>query len=158
MRSLVIGAVLFVLGLGSAYGQVGEESLSGLKEVQVVVQSLGLEESSLTEREIQVEVELALREAGIGVYSDPEDVEGAASPVLIVTVYLQQVRRLGYTYVTDLELEQSVLLANNEAARGVTYEVGAAQGRAPMDKGSDAVLSSVETSVRTFINDWVSVH
>ena len=158
MRSLLFAVLLLGSALPPAYGQVGEESLSHLEEVQVIVQSMGLEESSLTESSIKVEAELALREAGIGVYSDPEDAETAAVPTLVVSVFLQRVRRLGYTYVTDLEVNQNVFLMNGENARGATYEVAASKGTTPMDSVSDSVMGSVETKVKTFINDWLSFH
>jgi len=131
-RRLLLGLVVFGMLCATgwwAYGQEGREharrTLQGLKGVRVVVEDIepDAERDGLTQRELQANVELRLRRAGIAALTEKQLLEAPGMPVLYVKIDTrkgQSERTKGlYAYSVHVGLYQLVRLSrDNRIAAG----------------------------------------
>ena len=135
-------------------------SLRGIHALRVVVEDLSsaVEQAGLHRTDIQTDVELKLRLAGIKVL--PEDAQ-PLSPYLYVNanvhanVILGQYDSGRHSYAVDCELHQYVILARDESIRtmAATWIVGFA-GTSNLQQ----IRDSIKDLVDEFINDYLSVN
>ena len=89
------------------------ETLRGLKGVQVVVEDMDpdVERDGLTKSQLQTDVELRLRKAGIQVLKEEERRATPGRPYLYVAVTTLKDRDgLSYAFAINVDLEQKVAL------------------------------------------------
>jgi len=122
-RALVMSVgILGLLGSGHRNARAGEseydrETLKGLQGVEVVVENLDqdIERTVLTKGQIQTEVEVLLRHAGVAVLSREEDLEAPGRPYLYVNVNIfKPGAEPLYVYALAVELRQGVRLARDQ--------------------------------------------
>jgi hypothetical protein len=144
---------------GASAAAQKEESMKGLPGVYVLVEGLYDAEGvgGLFERDIQTEVELALRTAGIKVLTKQEQLEHPALPSLYVNVNVFLSDDGAASYSMLVELDQSVTLWNGERAYGaVTWHSSrtGSVGRSNLWQ----LRETVKRHVSRFANDWLKVN
>ena len=94
-------------------------TLADLKGVQVLVESIKdeVQRDGLRESQIQTDVELKLRQAGISVLTHEEWLSTAAAPYLYVNVQASKNSAGIYAFTVDVELRQRVTLIQNPSMR-----------------------------------------
>jgi hypothetical protein len=150
--------VLLIFSVQHALSQsVGKRSLSGLEGVNVSISvSDEAQEEDLFENDLKSNTELQLRKAEIDVYEDDELAAHPAAPVLEITVGTYR-RRGVFSYIVSTGVSQVVYTVDGTGTSGTTYEVDKSIGVVGADKIRD-LTDVVRQHVRTFINDWLSVH
>ncbi|MDA2923271.1 hypothetical protein MYX65_01205 [Acidobacteria bacterium AH-259-L09] len=188
VRRFVTLLVCLSFGLTLTLAQtIRKESLRGLEGVHVpVVAEEPIIEAGLSEHQLQIDVELRLRKAGIKVVTEDEMWDVPGRPMLWVSVSGVETR-LGYAYHIDLRLEQTVfLLRDLEKIRsglfltlsegnrperlahyrkltdlqkiGATWEATDIIGVTPSDSLRRTVREAVADMVDQFINDYLAVN
>jgi len=151
LQLVVLLLAVTVLGMGR-----DAKSLRGIHGLKVVVEVVGtdIEQAGLHRTDIQTDVELQLRLAGIKVL--PED-DQSASPYLYINAHVilgQYNSGLHYAAV-DCELHQYVILARDESIStdATTWDTGSA-GTSSLEHVRDHTKDLVDK----FINDYLSVN
>lgn len=143
------------------------ESLRGLKGVELVMEVINpeAERKGLTRSQLQTDVELRLRKAGIKVLTRQERLKTPGYPFLYVNVStVKTPETLGgllgglYGYSISVELREKVILARNRSietyaatwSKGVVGTVGADKLR--------SVREGVGDLVDEFINDYLAMN
>jgi hypothetical protein len=135
-------------------------TLRGLKEVGVLVEDLGpeIERSGLSITQIQTDVELRLRMAGIKVLSKEEYFETPWSPYLYVHVNVFKAEAIrAYVYSISVELEQDVYLARIFREQLVALEKRglSPEAKESLERGKQYfdIVKFVKLAVLTFLTD-----
>ncbi len=166
---LVLALLNFPVAIGSQDTVETRASLRGLPGVQVLVEPVGddAERDGLHRTDLQRDVELKLRLAGIRVLSEREMLESEAQPTLYVVVTALR-RNLGpvplgtttrgvYAYNIGISVRQAVTLANGDVSVfASTWDVGGV-GATNADQVAE-VRDLVKDRVDAFINAWLSAN
>jgi len=130
------------------------KSLRGIHGLQVVVEELSsaVEQAGLHRTDIQTDVELKLRLAGIKVL--PED-DPSGSPYLYINAHVILGQTMPTYAAVDCELHQYVILARDESIKttAATWNTGSA-GISSLEHVRDHIKDLVDI----FINDYLSVN
>jgi hypothetical protein len=124
MKKMVVGLAFFALTVTSALGQSEKvrmrETLRGLPGVHVVIEELGadIKKDGLTEEQLQTDVEVRLRRAGIRVLTLDEVKNSSIKPALVITITALKSDVLSkllegniYCFSVSIELKQVASLA-----------------------------------------------
>jgi len=129
-------------------------TLKGIKAVGVIVEELRKEvPSGLTKRQLQTDVELRLRKAGITVISSNQE----AAPYLYVRVNsIQLPNSIQYVYAVGVELNQTVKLARDMTKTSVatTWD----KGGTGCTSRPGGIRDGVADYVDQFITAYLSVN
>jgi hypothetical protein len=135
-------------------------SLRGLRGLQVVVEALStdVEQAGLHKTDIQTDVELKLRLAGIKVLTDEENLKQLGFPILHLNPNVALTKTspgLAY-YSLDCELHQYVKLTRDESitTEAATWE----DGNMGATTNLQHIRDSIKDLVDKFINDYLSVN
>lgn len=166
--ALILGFVMvFALAKWSPFVFAGDDKFSrltlrGLKGVYVLVEDLKaeIEQGGLSGTQIQTDVELKLRMAGIKVLSKEEAVDAPGRPFLYVHVNAFKAKSWGaYVYSTRVELHQDVYLVRTAPDftkySVCTWSISYVGGITP-ELGD--IRASVKDTVDIFINAYLSVN
>jgi len=129
-----------------------DESLSGLTQIQLVVEKLpaSAEAFSLSKGIIELEVTQQLQKAGIKVLSLEERKEHPRRPYVYVNCNLIYVEDIGLvSFSIDVEVHQRVTLVTGEKAQGLTW-AKSYLGLAGTSKASQRIRSVVKDYVHIF--------
>ena len=156
-KFLVIALLLFP---PVAYADnLKQRALRGLGGVEVLVETIDLEAGrlGLTEAQIQTDVELRLRKAGVRVLTEKESQETPGEPYLYVMINAfvdQTPTSVGFSI--RVELMEQVTLARGFKARAAIWRTGAAGtvGTGNIRK----IRESVGDLVDKFINDYLAAN
>src|SRR6266550_4123844 len=101
--------------VGQGDDETTRNTLAGLKGVQVLVESIKdeVQRDGLRESQIQTDVELKLRQAGISVLTHEEWLSTVGLPFLHVNVHAFKRPTSLYAFQVDIELHQKVRLIRN---------------------------------------------
>ena len=155
--------ILFLLITSSAFGQINyeDESLRGLKGVFVIIEGLSpdIEADGLKKEQIQTDVELKLRLAGIQVISQEEWMNDTGGACLYVNVNDVKTKTDIYSFIVSVEFSQSVYLVRDPKifSHGITWNVGTI-GTVGKQYVSNYVRETIRDYVDEFINDYLSVN
>lgn len=155
-----LGLLLSGLLLGaSAAAQQNSNSMKGLPGVHVLIEDLGKAEGvgGLFERDIQTDVELALRIAGIKVLTLQEQLEHTAYPSLYVRVSALIGDDGLVAYSVNVQLTQEVTLWNGERSIGATTWFAGYLGTVGRSNLWQ-VREDVKTYTNRFANDWLKAN
>jgi hypothetical protein len=134
-------------------------TLRGLKGVYVLVEPLRAEteRAGLTKAQIQTDVELRLRKAGIRVLSEKERDETPGSPYLYVNVQVVETNVPLYAFSIDVALMQRVLLERDPKIRSLaeTWDT-ASTGMVREDTLRKFPRDSLADKVDAFINAYLT--
>jgi hypothetical protein len=135
------------------------ETLKGIPGVMVWVGDMApdVQQSGVTQQQVQTEVERQVRRAGITVFSKQD----AATPadVAFLTVSVTTLRHTGglYVYAIDLAVYQTAALLRDPTPRSLaTWTVGSMGLIDPSDLR--AISTSVSQQVEQFIQAYRAVH
>jgi hypothetical protein len=156
-----MGLCLLAVTGGPARAQsdtdLSRATLRGVAGVAVVIENLKQDAQldGLHQADIQADVELELRRAGIRVLTDTESAYAAAQPWLYVDV--NTVKRDGeYLFAVGVHLNQSVTLASGERAFAATWQISfvGSVGAANLPQ----VRGEVTGTVRKFVGAWLAAN
>ena len=171
MRRIVIAFSIITLLTASAYGQKNGElekaTLRGLPGVNVFVNGLGtdIEQEGLTKEQIQTDVELRLRKAGIRVLTVEEVRNTEIKPVLMISVLTFRSKALSdflggsvYSYSINIELNQTASLkrAADQQYLVITWSDNAVG--MTTSKALRTIRDGVGDYVDKFINDYLAAN
>jgi hypothetical protein len=161
---LVVLISLSISVSAAAQGSRRKQTLQGLHGLRVVVETLNpeLERDGLATSQIQVDIELRLRKAGITVFSQGEANRSDGPAVLHVMVdavkgddFLQNL----YAVHTSVELWQVVYLHRLEKSPAFAAATWTIRGTALVGKEKlDDVRSYLAGQVNEFINDYLTAN
>lgn len=156
--ALLVVALLLLPGLSYAL-TADQKVLVGLKGVYVLVESLDpqAERLGLTKGQIQTDVELRLRKAGVMVLTREEWKKTPGKPFLYVNISTKT--RSGSelcAYSTHVKLEELVTLARGFQTAGTIWNTGEV-GTVGINKISQ-IRDSVGDRVDSFINDYLAAN
>lgn len=156
-KTLLISTCL-IFSVQSAPGQsIGKESLSHLDGVLVSVSvSEEAQQEGLFKSNLKSNTELQLRKADISVYEEEDFTSDPATPALFISVSTFKDGGL-FSYTVSTELRQTVYTVEGAPTNGVTYKVVESIGTVGASNVRN-LADIVRQTVRTFINDWLSVH
>ena len=136
-----------------------QQALVGLKGVEVVVEDIRpeAERLGLTEAQIQTDVELRLRKAGVRVLTAKESDETPGVPFLYVnvtTIFFQKTSAVVYSIF--VQLKEAVTLKRGFIAVGAIWNTGSVGtvGTSNIRK----IRVSVGDKVDEFINDYLAAN
>jgi hypothetical protein len=145
--------------LGQGDNEVARRTLVGLKSIAVVVEALGddAERDGLERGQIQTDVELKLRQAGIVVIA--EDSIKPSSGILHVSVNPLKHPRGLYAFNVELSLIQGARLARNAsvATLATTWIIGRV-GIVGVETFSSYVREVVRDQTDRFINSYLAAN
>ena len=126
--ALLFAAVVLPL-VGQGDDETTRNTLAGLKGVHVLVESIKdeVQRDGLRESQIQTDVELKLRQAGITVLTHEEWLSTTAAPYLYVNVQVFKNPAHFYAYSANVELRQRVTLVHSPST-SVLATTWSAQG------------------------------
>jgi hypothetical protein len=147
----------------SAEGQSNprRESLRGLKGLEVVVEVIEpqAERLGLTRAQVQTDVELRLRKAGIRVLTE-EEAERQGSTYLYINITASEARDVPglYSYLIDLSFRQRVILERDQSIRTIaaTWNI-ASKGVVGANKLRN-LREIVADYIDEFINDYLAAN
>ncbi len=146
--------VSFFTAAAFVTGQKG--TLRGLEGVAVVIELPGseTERGGLTANQLQTDVELRLRNAGIPVLRKEERTSTQGSPYLYVNAHVRGTSLGVYMFTIAVQLRQEVILKRNPSAEAsVTTWEGRSMGHT---YDSQDIRIRVGNRVDEFINDYLS--
>jgi hypothetical protein len=163
-RTLLVLISLSISVSAAAQGSRRKQTLQGLHGLRVVVETLNpeLERDGLATSQIQLDIELRLRKAGITVFSQGEANRSDGPAVLHVMVdavkgddFLQNL----YAVHTSVELWQVVYLHRLEKSPAFAAATWTIRGTALVGKEKlDDVRSYLAGQVNEFINDYLTAN
>ncbi len=157
---IVIVMVVLLMVLPAMVWGIDEETLQGIKGVGVVVEDINpeIEKNGLSTSQIQTDVELKLRMAGINVLTTEERLVAPGKPWLYVKTHvLKSSQMKAYVFVVNLKLLQEVYLVRNaQITSAPTWHVGA--GGFGISPDLDVIRGVIKDSVDVFLNAWLSVN
>lgn len=163
-RSILALVILVVTAL-SGFSQTTEDrrkSLQGLKAVGVLDEEISpdAEQDGVTESELQTQVELKLRLAGIKVVTLDDSFKLPGQPYLYVRVsYMRTDIRKISALAIELQMKENVLLVRNPAIglQATTWQKGVIATGGINYLAKD-VHDSIDKLTDKFINDYLSVN
>ena len=167
-KALVMLFLFTMVCASDVYTQNEIESLRGIKGIYVAIEGLkpGIEEAGVRTENIQTDVELKLRLAGIKVLTEEERLEELGKPFLYVNVNCEK-SELGfhfYLYSISIELMQKIILVRELVALDFerpAYYATTWRTRTAGLSGANKVVAIrdiVKDMVDEFINDYLSVN
>ena len=154
LAALALVMVLLLLpGVSHALTYNKQEALVGLKGVEVIVEARDYkgESGGLSRDQIQTDVELRLRKAGIRVLTKKERGETPGQPDLYVVV-----STYFYAYLIEVGVREVVTLARGFEAPGTIWQTGLLGGVGTERKRM--IRESVGDQVDMFINDYLAAN
>jgi len=152
----IILALVSPLPAASIQNPVNRESLRGIRNLRVFVADIDaeIEQAGLTKSQLQIDVELMLRKAGIPVITSSE----GNDPYLYVDLNVHNAKDTLYFYSLNVSLEQMVKPKRNPslelyAPTWQSSETGAGGRNKP-----NSIRDSVDDQVDKFINDYLTVN
>jgi len=143
------------------------DALKGLQGVRVLVEILEpeVEKSGLTTQQLQTDVELRLRQNGIRVLSEQEQLSTPGMPYLYVNVNIMIRKDIPLVqlavYVISVKLKQNVFLARDTTKLCIasTWDSkGSNVGSVGLDKIETTIRKNIKDNVDEFINDYLAVN
>ena len=158
---IIIAMVMLLILPGMAWlfdDETSRESLQGIKGVRVVVESIKpeIEKDGLTITQIQTDVELKLRLAGLNVLLYKELSKAPESPTLYVYPHVIKSSYNIYIYNIELALFQNVYL-ERDSKISTTAPTWSA-GYLGITSELDYIRSKIKDKVDSFINAYLSVN
>jgi len=137
-------------------------SLKGLRGLSVVIENLqpAAERGGLSREQLQTDVELWLRQAGIPVVSQDESLKAPGSPYLYVNINTAKTETLGLfatlVYAIQVAVRQDVDLRRDPAlmVTATTWSTGMV-GALGADN-LQSVRGALNDLLKTFINDYLA--
>ena len=165
-RVLLGLAVLWgIIGLAGGKSWAGDskyerDTLRGVEGVNVVVEELGseVERAGLTETQLQTDVELRLRKAGIRVLTYEERVGTPGRPSLYINVNVMLKSDGLAVYAIRVALHQTASLETDGSRPIVATWSVASIGSVSRIRFVDTIRNDVRDGVDDFINAYLSVH
>ena len=165
MRRTLLVLISFSISVSTAaQGSRSNQTLQGLHGVRVVVETLNpeLERDGLATRQIQADVEIRLRKAGITVFS-PSEANKADSPavlhVMIDAVKGDDLLENLYAVHTRVELWQVVYLRRLEKSPAFAAATWTIRSTSLVGKEKlDGIRSYLAGGVDEFINDYLAAN
>lgn len=141
-----------------------QKPLRGLPGLHVIVEKTSnssAETRGITKSQLQTDVELRLRKAGIRVLTEREWLLNSRTPALYVNLNIFALDRIAegyYAYSINLEVKQVVYLKTSPAVEtlAATWDKGLAG--AAGSKGLDDVRSGLGDLVDYLINDYLAAN
>jgi hypothetical protein len=149
--------VAFFLVPGVSHAVPNKKALVGLKGVYVIVENMDPQAENLGLRadQIETDVELRLRKAGVRVLTKEEIFKTTGMPSLCVNVLALVARGL-VTYSVEVELSEIVTLDRGFRTHGVIWSDG---GTGNVDiRSIGKIRESVGDKVDKFINDYLAAN
>ncbi len=165
----VIALLMILLGMAWGFDDEGSrETLRGIKGVRVVVESIEpeIEEAGLTRSQVQTDVELKLRTAGLNLLTpeerNKEIIRASGGAYLYVNPHILKLHKIPsyfqvdvYVFSIDLELYQAVyLMRNKKRAAALTWSTGVLGTNRDLGK----IRSEIKDRVDVFLDAWLSVN
>jgi hypothetical protein len=138
---------------------IDQKALVGLKGVHVLVEAISpeVERIGLTRNQLQTDVELRLRKAGVRVLTQKECFETPGMPYLYVLIHIGFIKHLdGYIFATTVSLKQTVRLAGGGQTIGSIWE-GRGLGFVGPEKIGQ-IRGMINDRVDDFINDYLAAN
>lgn len=149
--SLVLLFGLFFLNEAKAQSDSDRDTLAGLKGVSVLIESVKpeIERLGISAKQLQTDVELRLRRAGIPVID-------SVDTFLYVNLSVHKLDDYSFAYTITVSLNQPVILSRNKAISTIapTWSDGFV-GTAGLNK-LHTMREAVADLVDTFINDYLA--
>jgi hypothetical protein len=155
--ALALMVLLALPGVSHAL-TLDQRALVGLEGVQVVVEGPGLEAErlGLSKNQIKTEVEQRLRQAGVRVLTNQEEVETPGRPQLDVKIGAS-ISKMGIiAYSINVDLFEIVTLFTGETAFATVWEKGEA-GSVGLNN-INQIQSRITILVDKFINDYLAAN
>ncbi len=167
--SAVIALLMILPGMVWGFDDEGSrETLRGLKGVLVVVEPIEpeIEKAGLTRNQIQTDVELKFRTAGLNVLTQEKRntviIKPSGGAYLYVNSQILKLHNIpsyfqvdAYVFSIDLELYQAVyLMRNKKRAAALTWSTGVLGTNRDLDK----IRSEIKGRVDVFLDAWLSVN
>jgi len=158
----VLWGIIGLSGIGgwAADNELTRATLRGVRGLEVLVESLEptVEQAGLTRQQLQTDVELRLRKAGIHVLTRREAFAVLGAPCLEINLNILLRPNGSVSYNIHVELYQDASLKTDGSLAIVsTWSVGAI-GSVGSTGFIDAIRSHVRDEVDEFINAYLSVH
>lgn len=160
-KHLIIFMILLLILPGTVWGiddAKSRESLKGIKGVLVIIEDVDprIAKDGLTKNQIEADVELKLRLAGLKVYKVMTEKESPGLPWLYVAGEGFKDSPTGlYVFNIRVELWQDVYLQRNgERNDATTWSIGYFGVSPSIDK----IRNLIKDKVDSFINAWLSVN
>jgi hypothetical protein len=163
---ITVMVVLLILP-GMVWGfnsETTRKTLQGIKGVNVTVDDINpeIEKDGLTRSQIQTDVELKLRTAGLNILTVEEALKTPGRPWIYVNANIQyftrgKIFRGAYICNLDLKLMQNVYLERNSklSVASTTWSADGYLGKTP---DLDDIRSKIKDLVDEFISAWLSVN
>lgn len=159
IAGLWLGSIAALHSFAEADSQ--RETLRNLPGVWVVVEHLpaDLEQSGVTQGQVQIEAENRLRKAGIAILTQEECWQTPGMPWLYITVALLQASPTTYAATIGAILNQEIMLTRNPQIKafGATWDAGVHLG-AISAESLPTVRESVGSLVEQFTADYQAVN
>lgn len=164
--SMLAILAIVLLNLSSPLNAIDSEqtrsTLRGINGVHVYVASLDPEvrKGGLTDYQIQVDIELKLRTAGIKVLSEKEWLTEEGHPYLWVALAIKRLETSSfYVCYMTIEFRQDIFLTRNPGIAGIstTWEKGALCW-GPMASEGEYIRKILKEQADIFINAYLSVN
>jgi len=153
-------AVLVIVLLFPCVSYANEQNaLRGLNGLCVIVEDMDpkMEELGLTRDQIQTDVELRLRRAGIIVLTMEEALKSPGSPYLYVNINSYFLSTLPIVaFSTRVELRETVTLVNGMKTEGNIWHIGTVGASRTQDIRK--IKEFIEEGVDKFINDYLAAN
>lgn len=159
---VLVSIVTPIQAQSSNVQSIGKESLSHLNGIEVVVEDVreALRRNGMSGSAIKTDVELALREAGIEVFTEEESSQTDSEAYLYVRVTAMQGSGPASSliaYSINVTVNQKVTLTTGQPQQAQTYSTPGSTGLAGKQR-LRFLEKSLMNEVEAFINDWLSTH
>jgi len=154
-KTVLLFVLLFLSSQFSATAQTKAPSLIGLAELNVVIEDLddNAKEGGLTASQLQTDVELRLRQAGLRVNTT------ALEFLHVRVTALGPTAAREVAWKVDVELQQPVIIVRTkEATTGTTWDASSIALSSSPSFIPLNVRRKVNDFVDAFLNDWLSVN
>lgn len=134
--------------------EASRETLRGIKGVWVAIEDINpeIERDGLTKKQIQTDVELKIRLAGLNVL---ERLKAPGRPWLYVGVNVFRTSLGPYVYVVDVELWQDVYIErNSKRSVALTWSTN----YFGITSDLNPIRNEIKDRVDIFLNAWLSVN
>ena len=155
--------MVFVTDVNAQELSEGVQSLKGIKGVFVIIEKLtpDIEKDGLTKNQIQTDVELKLRLAGIKVLTEEESFKEPGSPLLYITVNALKIEALSaYSFSIGVSLKQDVNLTRNSEIKN--YHVATWGIEIVGFTAKNSVVNDIRDYVKNledmFLNDYLTAN
>jgi hypothetical protein len=160
---LIAGLWLCGIAVSSSFAEANlqRETLRGLPGAWVVVEKLPteLEQTGLTQDQVQTDAENRLRKAGIAILTQDECWQTPGMPWLYITVALLKVNATTYAATIGAVLNQEIVLTRNPQIKafGATWDAGVHLGAIGAES-LPTVRNHVGSLIEQFIADYQAVN